>query len=99
MVISFLMILPLSACYLVIGMTTDLLYLISLVDLMSLISVQTCQKPRIISVILGKQLQPQPTIIHSETAQSVVHFQHLGMVTDSKLKFCEKCDISFQKGQ
>ena len=45
-----------------------------------------------------ENVQPQLTIIHSETVDSVDRFKYLGMVMDSKQKFGNNCDIIFKKG-
>ena len=46
-----------------------------------------------------ESVQPQSTITHNETAESVNHFKYLGMVMDFTLKFSKKCGILFKKGQ
>ena len=45
-----------------------------------------------------ESVQPQSTITHNETAESVNRFKYLGMVMDSKQKFGNNCDIIFKKG-
>ena len=44
-----------------------------------------------------ESVQPQSTIIHNETVESVDHFKCLGMVMDSKLKLSKNCNIIHKK--
>ena len=46
-----------------------------------------------------KGTQPDLTVIHSETVESVDHYKYLGTTIDSNLKFSKNFDIIFRNGQ
>ena len=55
-------------------------------------------KTKDLSINFWKEsVQPQPTVIHDETVESVDRFKYHGMITDFKLKFSRNYDIIFQK--
>ena len=46
-----------------------------------------------------KGTQLDPTVIRSETVESVDHYEYLGTTIDYNHTFSKKCDIIFRKGQ
>ena len=60
-----------------------------------------CQEQKIFQLNLGgeKKVQPQPTVIHSETVESVDHIKYLGTVADSEHWFSKTYDSILKKSQ